>query len=59
MIGPPIFKIMAEISAPTFLVDFWVSYSKKPQKSAFLCIFRGLCNVEEGARVLRNKNFGE
>ena len=59
MIGPPIFITMAEISAPTFLIDFWVKYCKKTQKSAFLCILRGLYNVDEGARVLRNKDFGE
>ena len=33
---------------------------QKSTKSAFFSsIFRGLYNSEEGARVLRNKNFGE
>mgnify|MGYP004081740637 CR=1 FL=1 len=47
-------------TCPIFSIDFWTNYGKKAQKVRFFsCIFRGLCNFEEGARVLRNKNFDE
>ena len=46
-------------TCPIFSIDFWTNYGKKAQKVRFFsCIFRGLCNFEEGARVLRNKNLG-